>query len=227
MNEAWLFGSHMGRFSWKDLVWWVKKNCNLLLWKSAHECSDVCGFFAQQRERQNGQQQGVRLSPCLHTHMLTHTWRKTHMYAHILHIHQPWTERIADYRMRCNVVASACRTMEHDHFLLHKHISSSLLYETLHVLCLYEFTGYQSKCFLSSLNPISSLALNHIYPSLSPLLSVHLSPGIQPTPTHLYLPISPYKSLRIYQPSVLVVSNTAPSLFQSQNLHHPLSLSGL
>lgn len=91
-----------------------------------------------------------------------------------------------------------------------------LLYNTLPVFCLQEFTGYQSDSTLSSLDPTSSLDLNHIYPSLSHLLSINLSPSIQPSPIHLYRTIYPNKSLQTYQNSVLVVSNGVPGLFQSQ-----------
>lgn len=104
MNEAWLLGSHMGRFSWKDLVWWVKKICYLLVWKSAHECLNMCFFFFffhnSERDRMDSSGES-RVHPA-YTHTCSHIHRETHTYVltYILHMHQLWAERMVDDRKR-------------------------------------------------------------------------------------------------------------------------------
>lgn len=146
MNKVRLLGSHMGRFSGKDLVWWAKETA-ICFCKNVHMHALIS---SQQLERQNGQQWGVMLSPCLHTHgnthMVTHTKRHTYTHTYILHMHQAWAERLSDHRMRSlwMLVASkwhAVGTVEHNHFLPHTHTNCfsallALLYNWLPELCL-------------------------------------------------------------------------------------------
>lgn len=105
------------------------------------------------------------------------------------------------------------------HTHTHKHFALPLCllcYKTHCLHCDYRYIGYHCDFSLSSLHRVSPLALNHIYLSLSNHSSMNLSPGIQPTPTCLYLAIALYKSLCMYQPGVPVVSNTVPGLLQTQ-----------
>jgi len=129
-------------------------------------------FFSQQLERQNGQQWGVIFSPCLHSHMLARTHRKSHIYfAHwwVVGREKGWSWH--EVSVDSSGIQTACSTIKHDHILLQTHTCPSSLPALLYH-CLY-FTYRNLKAiklgvfFPSMLHPTSSLTFNLIYLSLS------------------------------------------------------------